>query len=700
MSYSARPRRFALLLAGAGLACTPGASTSATEGGESMTDTESTSTSAASAPMSESDGETETSSTTDATGVCTTGGGEDATGHACGCTINTCANGNWEACDDLEGPSWCSIGAMLTSVTYCASDSLDCGPVLESCGEQGLCDDDPDAREYDEEALDCTLAALRDRAPGTYGWSSTLDGSYSGAAGVFHLRAGGAMWARECEWEDLGTSMDPPSGLELASPDYFAGCLVMPAASARWACMRGGLTRTTAIAFCDGGTGGPPPLGTCADGGVAWAGSAIFQGSDSGALQQLAGVECIEGPLRIDGVLCEDVLDALASVRRIDGSLTLRGLAVTDLGPLSALEEVGGAVIIEGLPEATSLAGLSGVAVVPGQLYLRDLPKLADLSGLEGLTSVDAILMRELGVASLAGLGPVGPSTLEIWECPALTSLAGLEGMSSALNVRLIDVPSLKSLDGLNNLVSAEFLQISDAGVVDLVGLDALAQVAALSVRGQVLVDVGPLPSLVSVDSLDVSYSPLVASLSGLAGVAALPGGLRLADLPALDDLSGLSSVAAAGDVDVRLCDALVDLSGLGALATAASITLEDNASLASVVGLDALTAVAGSFIIRENPALVDMAGMVLAPAIGGRLQFWKNPSLKSLAGMEGVTAIVGDLSIVGNLLLTSLDALANLTLVDGNLEISDNVQLPTQDALDFAAKIEITGSTEIGGNG
>ena len=89
-----------------------------------------------------------------------------------------------------------------------------------------------------------------------------------------------------------------------------------------------------------------------------------------------------------------------------------------------------------------------------------------------------------------------------------------------------------------------------------------------------------------------------------------------------------------------------------------------------------------------------------LAPAIGDGVEIAGNPLLTSLSGLEGVTTLVGDLLLDNNSALSSLAALKALTLIGGDLTITDNAQLPTQDALDFAAGVEVTGSTEISGNG
>ncbi|MGB1015616.1 MAG: hypothetical protein ACPG4T_15880 [Nannocystaceae bacterium] len=690
---------FVLSLLSASVACGPSESTSSesntstetetdsdseadsdTTEGPTLTDTEGTETEGT---------ETEGTDTDPTDGACS---GENTTGdeepaHACGCTVDSCSNGIG-ACDGFS----CSPKALMYSVTYCAADSLDCGPVLETCGEFDCA---PEDRIYDETALDCTLTAMRDRAPGMYAWDSTLDGHYSGDIGVFHLGDGGAMWARQCNYEDFSVGVDQPSGLDLESAAYFDGCLAMPEANARWLCLQDGLIRTDDIATCNGGTGGPPPLGTCPNGGVAWAGSAIFHESNAAAIMQMEGVECIEGPLLIDNPSCPDALAALSSVSRVDGAVTLRNLDVPDMSWLSSLTEVEGNMSLRDMP-VMSLDGLDGLTTVEA-LDLRGLPNLSDLQGLGALANVETLNLADLNIQTLAGLGPVHPNELTISESPLLTSIVGLELITNAESLSFGNVPALTSFEGLENLKSAEYFSAQWAGPADLTGLQALESVTSLTLAGDYIVDAGPLPSLTTVEDLWIRNTPLLTSLSGLANISQIAE-ITLSGVPSLVTLSELSALQSSDSIELR-GTGLVDLNGLNAIENLSNLNLIDNVSLTSVSGLDALTAISEGLSIGENPKLVNLMEL-LAPAIGGTIRIYNNKALISLAGLEGVTAIVGDLDILGNEVLNSLAGLANLQSVDGNVEIRDNPQLPNQDALDFAESLEVSGFVDVSDNG
>ncbi len=685
------------------LACGPSQGTTATNT-DSDTDPETTSASETAGPTdTTTDDPSDTMDTVDTAdtedpGACADTGPIDETPHACGCIVNTCANGVFEACDGDGGWPGCSVESMMLSVTYCGGDRLECGKINESCSDFD-CESDPSKRTYSEAELNCTLEALRDRTPGTYGWHSTLDGNYSGEAGVFHLRKDGAKWGRTCDFEDLGASIEYPAELELESPDYFVACLAMPQLHERFSCMQNGLTHTAELSVCGAGAGGPPPVGTCPNGGVSWAGSAILRGTDPSVLQGFEGVECIEGPLILEDITCPEGLQALGSVRSVDGGIQLRNLEASDLQWLSSLESLNGSMTIQSMPQLTSLSGLENLGSIPGELSITDIPQLTDLHGLEGLTSVDTLYLRFLGLESLDGLGPVSPTDLEIWECASLASIANLTGITTAAQVRLLTLPALTSYAGLENLTSVEFLQLN-TGATDLTGFDALAQVSAFDIRGENLTDVGPLPSLTTVDSLSVELAPNLTSLTGVAAITDYPERLHFRNLPALTSLNDFAAVQTIGSFDVWECDGLTNLEGLENLTKVTDFQLEQNASLQSVEGLDSLTEVSERFIIRENPELVDMSGMLQSPSVGGRLQFWHNDSLLSLAGMEGVTSIVGDLHVIGNAVLPTIAGLANVQFVDGHLKIEDNPQLPTQEAQDFADMVEVTGTKSVSGNG
>ena len=124
----------------------------------------------------------------------------------------------------------------------------------------------------------------------------------------------------------------------------------------------------------------------------------------------------------------QEALDRLAGVQEVEGSLELRGL-IHDLTPLSELSRVGRRLSIRG--------------------WLID-----DLSDLYSLREVGELSLRGTALSSLVSLS--GP--LQV----------GGRGLRAG--IRIEENPSLRSLDGLGNVVL-------DDGVLEIVGNDSLVAI-------------------------------------------------------------------------------------------------------------------------------------------------------------------------------------------------------------------------------
>lgn len=162
---------------------------------------------------------------------------------------------------------------------------------------------------------------------------------------------------------------------------------------------------------------------------------------------------------------------------------------------------------LEGLDALSAARGMSN-PVPPMTISLRDNKSLSSIVGIAGLWSEgsvpEVVTLEQLpSLKSLAGLDGLGEVTfLTISDLSILEDLSGLKGLEFASHIRLEDLPSLSSLDGLGALQEAELLRIGGCGEANS-GLDGL---------------------------LD---------LSGLGGVSAL-GVLALANNDALNSLAGM----------------------------------------------------------------------------------------------------------------------------------------------------------------
>ncbi len=126
-------------------------------------------------------------------------------------------------------------------------------PMLPSCGEL-LCpqiigaDDGPsNTIEFDNpEAIDCALAALRDRTPGLLRWDLQYVGGQFEDIGYLLIEADATLYTREWGFQDLAfIAEDAVTGPARDSAEFEA-CLAEPEPSARFECVRLALASTEA----------------------------------------------------------------------------------------------------------------------------------------------------------------------------------------------------------------------------------------------------------------------------------------------------------------------------------------------------------------------------------------------------------------------------------------------------------------------
>lgn len=157
---------------------------------------------------------------------------------------------------------------------------------------------------------------------------------------------------------------------------------------------------------------------------------------------------------------------------------------INDLEPLSNLLAVEGDLAIGNNPQLTSLHGLHNIGKLGGSLTVFHNNALTNLEGLNNLHRIStdhrrqgrqAILIRMNGsLRDLQGLGVQGDvvGSVEIVENGSLETLHGLEGINVVGNLFVGFNPSLRSLEGLNNL---------ECGHVTFTQNDALLGITALS---------------------------------------------------------------------------------------------------------------------------------------------------------------------------------------------------------------------------
>lgn len=131
-------------------------------------------------------------------------------------------------------------------------------PMLPTCGEE-ICDmllgEWNGPLEFtNPDALECALAALRDRKPGLLRYDLDVEGNYAENSGYILILADGTAIVRRWGHEDLTFWVGHGVHVELPDPCAFAQCLVDPDDWTRFKCLDD--FPYTQLTVCDEGWGG------------------------------------------------------------------------------------------------------------------------------------------------------------------------------------------------------------------------------------------------------------------------------------------------------------------------------------------------------------------------------------------------------------------------------------------------------------
>lgn len=149
---------------------------------------------------------------------------------------------------------------------------------------------------------------------------------------------------------------------------------------------------------------------------------------------------------------------------------------------------------------------------------------------------------------------------------------------------------------------------------------------------------------------------------------------LWLQELPALQDLQGVSDAAHAFDGLIVEDTGLTDLRGLAGLESLTTLRIRGNARLTSLLGLGGIRTLEGNLGLEHNPELLDIS------------------ALSRLSTVSGI-------SIIGNARLPTAAPLSGLTGSVRALTVSDNpelLRLPQLDAVDEVTSIEVRGNAAL----
>ncbi len=361
----------------------------------------------------------------------------------------------------------------------------------------------------------------------------------------------------------------------------------------------------------------PPPTVTprafrCSAGG-SLAGSVEI--TSRAELESLEGCERIDGDLTIHSLATPN-LSPLSRLRVVTGTLSLNmsgsleglealesvnnlileWLDVTTLEPLGSLTSIGNAsgtdsgVLFINNSSLRDLTGLGSIQRV-NHIGLSDNVRLQTLSGLGVPRHVNEIRLN--GNTSLRDISALSPLTsfevLELTDA-AVVSLRGLENVTRASSLVLVDDPVLTDTSGLENLGALQVLFIENVGLTNVAGLSNLRQVKNVVIQGNpVLAELDGLAQLQLLEELSVSDNPNLSHLPEIAAVTVLQQ-ISVTSNARLETGPRFPGVVTANFVTITQNPQLTEVLGFAALRDTRSVDISRNDSLLAV-NLGSLTA-------------------------------------------------------------------------------------------------------------
>lgn len=270
--------------------------------------------------------------------------------------------------------------------------------------------------------------------------------------------------------------------------------------------------------------------------------------------------------------------------------------------------------------------GFTGPGVIDGSVILGETHQMSDLEGVWCITDTFGINYTSLtdltGLESLAVVGRF----VRITGNPALTSLHGLENLQSAESMEISynsALTSLAALARLRHLTWGPFIQANlSLPACWAWEIGRQTNTTAFSQANLGIGTCGSLPegfvcqpgaSGPGVLDTDLIIDPWTADLRNYGGLTCVTGNVGISSSTMLTDLSGWET-----------------LEGIGG-----SLTIQSNTALTNVAALSNLKSVGGGLEISYNPVLTSLAGLTNLRSLGSNPRIAGNPALPACWGWE-----------------------------------------------------------------
>ena len=304
----------------------------------------------------------------------------------------------------------------------------------------------------------------------------------------------------------------------------------------------------------------------------------------------------------------------------IEGNVLIKGWDITNLNGLSAVNSIGGNLIIADNLNLTSLTGLDNITIIGQELWISNNCALTSLTGLLSLTSIggDLTVQDHSTLTSLAGLNNlsfIGVS-LYIYSNTSLNNLTGIENLTSiGMHLSIGNNPTLTSLTGLDDLsfIGGRLFIYNNATLNNLTGIGNLTSIG---------------------DEIYLMDNNALTSLSGLDNI----------DAESITNLRIYSNVSLSTCYVHSICDYLATPNGeISIHDNATGCNSEEEVVAACRIGVDENTTTECCFIIYLNPSS-SFITIELQSAIALKNTYL---SIYSISGQQVISRQVAEPTIV-----------------------------------------------------
>lgn len=168
--------------------------------------------------------------------------------------------------------------------------------------------------------------------------------------------------------------------------------------------------------------------------------------------------------------------------------------------------------------------------------------------------------------------------------------------------------------------------------------------------------------------------TPDITDLSPLAVITGVGGGIYIQTVEGLATLNGLQNITAIGnDLEISENPLLTDITGLSGITDVpGKLLVSGNGALPTLLGLQNVTAVGNDLDIYDNASLTTLSSLTLT-SVGDDMYVEDNPLLTDLQGLQNIVNLGDELNITNNEALASIQALSGIAAIKDDISIISN---------------------------